>query len=103
MSYLAFPTPAYFEIHNYSQLKFSNDYSLLKPSVLSLEIFYNFDTKIIDYNVKCSIHDIISDIGGILECFLGASLISMVEIIELLIEIVFKILNRKTKPVQIQK
>ena len=95
MSYLTFPTRAYFKNNKYSQLNFSKDYNTLKQSVLRLGINYSIRTKITNYTRKCSIDDLISKIGGILGCFLGASLISLVEIFELLLEMVLKLISPK--------
>ena len=96
-SYLTFPTRVYFKNNNYSQLNFTDNYNVLEKSILRLETFYSLSTKITTYNVKCSLADLISKIGGLLGCFLGASLISMVEIFELILEIFLKLLNRKNK------
>ena len=95
MSYLAFPTKAYFENNNYSQLNFTNDFSQLEKSVLRLKFYYSLSTKLTYYTIKCTIDDLISKIGGTLGCFLGASLISLVEIFELIVEIALKMLNRE--------
>jgi hypothetical protein len=38
MNYLSFPTEAYFQRHNYSQLNFTSDFNVLKQNVANFDI-----------------------------------------------------------------
>ena len=69
----------------------SSNQKYRKENFLTLKIYYKslIQRKIIK-TAKNSISDMIGDIGGILGCFLGASLISMAEIFELILKIVFR-------------
>ena len=86
--------------------KFPNEnltYDLIKQSVLSLNVFYG-DLAYIEYNQrpKTTFADLISNIGGILGVLIGASFLSILEIIEVLIE-VLNFLFSRTKVFEISK
>ena len=70
--------------------KLTNDsksnYELIKQSVLSLNIYYDdFVTAEFIQSPKSDIFDLVSNIGGIMGVFVGASFLSLVELIEVLI------------------
>ena len=80
--------------------KFQNEkliYETIKQSVLSLNIYYDdlSYTESVE-SPKLEIVDLVSNIGGVMGVFVGASLLSFFEIIEVIIE-VFAILFKKTK------
>ena len=94
MSYMTFPTNAYFKERNFSILNVTRDFNILKDSVLRLTVGYKtLNEKIITKTAKYAFGDLIGQIGGILGCFLGASLISLIEVIELFIKIALKIVS----------
>jgi len=79
--------------------KFPNgtlNYEIIKQSVLSLNVFYDTlsYTEYIE-SPKLEIFDLVSNIGGIIGVFVGASLLSVFEIVEVAIEIL-AVLFKKT-------
>ena len=90
ISHGSFPTPFYMNsrVLNYS------DAETFKKSIVSLNIYYDsFSYTIIKELAKMDIYDLISGIGGTLGLFIGISILSVVEIFEvifLLIKAFFK-------------
>ena len=79
--------------------KFPNgtlNYEIIKQSVLSLNVYYDTlsYTEYIE-SPKLEIVDLVSNIGGIIGVFVGASLLSIFEIVEVAIEIL-AVLFKKT-------
>ena len=76
----------------------SQDYNNLKSSVLSFRIYYDdlLYTQI-SQHPKVLLIDLISNIGGILGLFLGVSFLSIIELIELFLEILFLLYNHTYK------
>ena len=73
------------------QSKFPNKnltYDLIKQSVLSLNVYYS-DLSYMEYSqrAKTTLLDLVSNIGGIVGVFIGASFLSILEIAEVLIEV----------------
>ena len=68
------------------------NYSFLKERVLKVNVYLK-DTgyTMIESTPKISVQDLIGQIGGTLGCFIGASLLSLVEIGELLFELILLI------------
>ena len=97
MNYLSFPTEAYFQRHNYSQLNFTSDFNVLKQNVANFDIYFSLSNRVTKYTKKYSLDDLVSKIGGFLGCFLGASLLSMLEIFLIFSRNLFKnIQSRKS-------
>ena len=84
-----FPPKNYFQEQSKFNPGFQNKtYDELKQTVLKLSVQYrHLSTTFITQEQKTSIADLVATIGGTLGCFTGASLISLVEIIELLIQL----------------
>jgi hypothetical protein len=63
------------------------NYENVRKSVAKVSIFYN-DLKetVITENVKISLADLVSSIGGTLGLFVGMSLLSAIEVFELLVQ-----------------
>ena len=73
------------------QSKFPNKnltYDLIKQSVLRLNVYYS-DLSYMEYSqrAKTTLIDLVSNIGGIVGVFIGASFLSILEIAEVLIEV----------------
>lgn len=87
-------------INNFKSFSYSQDkaYSMLKKQILSLNIYYE-DLKytIVSDSIKTSPLDFVSALGGTLGLFLGMSFLSLVELVEILIEIFYVIFNNETK------
>jgi len=82
------------------QSKFPNEnltYDLIKQSVLTLNVFYG-DLSYTEYNqrAKTILTDLISNIGGILGVYIGASFLSILEIFEVVVEVLIHSIS-KTK------
>ena len=77
--------------------------SYYRERMVKLIVRYkSLQSLIISESPKTTIDSLIGNIGGILGCFLGASLLSLVEVFELMVKITFKICEKKTKnPIQI--
>jgi hypothetical protein len=78
-------------------------YELIKESVLSFNIYYE-DLSYVEYrqSPKTRPADLISNIGGIVGVFIGASFLSFVEIVECAIELVLILKSAKKHTKQIQ-
>ena len=80
------------------QSKFRNEtitYDLIRQSVLCLNVYYDrFFYSEFSQKPKTSILDLISNIGGIAGVFIGASLLSFLELFEALIEILTIIISK---------
>jgi hypothetical protein len=79
-----------------------NNYNEFKNNILAFKIYYDEMKEIITSDVKkTNLYEIIANIGGTIGFFLGLSLLSLVEFLEILINIViitFKYcFNRKSK------
>jgi hypothetical protein len=76
---------------------------LIKESVLSFNIYYE-DLSYVEYrqSPKTRLADLISNIGGIVGVFIGASFLSFVEIVECAIEVVLILKSAKKHTKQIQ-
>ena len=69
----------------------------LKQSLISFEIYYNEMTYTLMLELpKIKIVDLVANLGGILGLFIGISVLSFVEILEIILEI-FIILFEKNK------
>ena len=72
--------------------------SVLAANLISLEVFYtSLQYTVISQTPKYLILDLISLLGGTLGVFLGASLLSLSEIIEFLIAAIVMLTRRKDK------
>jgi hypothetical protein len=79
---------ALYENNNFFKRELNN-YTDLKKNILALNIYYSeFKYTEIAELEKTSLIDLICNIGGTLGLFLGASLLSLVEIFEALLAIV---------------
>ena len=91
-SFAEFPLPLYGDLFlNKSGLKLemsASNLSDLRKSVLSMNIYYSSlkYTEITQLE-KNTLVDLVCDIGGTMGLFLGASLLSMIELLEALISI----------------
>ena len=71
------------------------DYDEYKSRALALNIYFKtLQYTLITESAKSSIVELFSNIGGTLGLFLGISLLSFVEIIELVLEILFVFLYK---------
>ena len=79
------------------------DYALVKESVLSLNVYFD-DLSYTEYNqyAKTKLSDLISNVGGITGVFVGASLLSFIEIVETAIELVSILASRNSVPRKVQ-
>jgi hypothetical protein len=71
-------------------------YEKIKENILQVNVFY--DTTIVtvkDEVPKMSIEDLVSNIGGTLGLLIGISLLSFIEILEIFLEILFILFERK--------
>ena len=97
-SYKAFPSRAYYNNQTFSQFNESTDFDTFRESILRFKVGYeSLYIAITNKKAKMNLEDLLSQIGGLLGCFLGASFISLVEIFELFVEIFSRIFNRKQK------
>ena len=93
-SFSNFPTEYYFERRN----KSVNNFERLKTTVLRLRISVkNLNVNIVEQHPEMVFNDLLSAIGGTLGCFLGASLLSIVEISEVGYELLVGLLKRLFK------
>ena len=84
MDYSIFPTKYYFNNLNDTSIDKSLGYSLLRNSILRLTFrFKDLSLQVVKHYPKIGPNQITSNIGGTLGCFLGASLISLMEIMEI--------------------
>ena len=80
LSYLTFPTDTYFKDNAFPSLNASDDLNSLKERVLRLGISFKKTTeKVVSKKAKFNPADLVSQIGGFLGVFLGASFISLFE------------------------
>lgn len=102
VSYSDFPTVNYVDrlIQNdpqfYEHLYNTNEinYDMVKKSFVRLFIFYDeIKATFISESAKITFVDLIANIGGTLGLFIGISVLSLVEILELLISLIFIIVN----------
>ena len=116
-SHSDFPTPANAEylmnLPNISKILKNNsinlneslkiDYNEFKRSVVSIKVFYD-DLKytIVSQIPKMSLEDLISNFGGLLGLFVGASFLSLVEIIEVIFEGIFILWPKMRKTTKVQ-
>ena len=99
--------PSYFyarrliESNNLIKSKFSPKnitYQDLANSLISVDIFFeDLKTTSIDSNVKMSIVDLITNIGGAMGLFLGVSFLSLVELIEIPLKCLLVMFENKSK------
>lgn len=95
-----YPSPYYGKVllkhfKEFKKIAAFDDINKIKESILAVNIFYEdiSYTEIHEIPVK-SFSQLVSDIGGILGLYVGCSLLSLVEILELIMEI-FMICIRK--------
>ena len=88
-----FPPKNYFQEQSSFNPEFQDKtYDELKQTVLKLSVRYrHLSTTYITQEQKTSIADLVATIGGTLGCFIGASMLSLVEIIELLIQLLIAV------------
>jgi hypothetical protein len=110
-SYADFPSKKYYESLRENELikkNFANEgiqnftFEDLKSKMTSLRVYFSeLSYTMISENEKMNIVDLLSNIGGTMGLFLGISLLSFVEIVELVIESCFIYMkyksNKKTK------
>lgn len=106
-SYAAYPTRASVEamvrkIKNFSQIYFGDDkadlsYDKMKNSVLALNVYYDsiMYTQVDDSPAQ-DIGSVLSNIGGLLGLFIGISVLSFLEVVEYIYEIVYILLKYNT-------
>ena len=84
-----FPPKNYFQEQSNFTVEFqSKTYDELKSTVLKLSIRYkHLSITYITQEQKTSVEGLIATIGGTLGCFIGASMLSLVEIIELFFQL----------------
>jgi hypothetical protein len=94
----AFPTRSFYEFYKdnkYFKDKFQNEtitYDMLKENILELNIYYDtFKYINTEQSPVSTIIDLISNIGGTLGLLIGISLLSLVEILEIIIEIILTV------------
>ena len=87
-------------INMFKQNNYSNDvmYTEFRRSTIALNIFYD-DLKYteITEEIKTSLADLVSSLGGTLGLFLGMSFLSLVEFIEMFLEIIYVITVRGSR------
>ena len=90
--------PSTGEIYNSRLSNYFANYSEVKTSFYSLQIFYeDLNYQLITQQPKVLLSDLIPNIGGILGLFLGTSFLSFAEVLECFLEIFFVILDHKIK------
>jgi energy-converting hydrogenase Eha subunit G len=74
------------------------NYENVRKSVAKVSIFYNdLRETVITENVKISMADLISSIGGTLGLFVGMSLLSSIEILEILVQSAIVLLKQNRR------
>ena len=103
MSSSNFPTEKYYEIYKkdksfieHNLKNYNISFEDFRKRALSINIFYpQLKYSLISEIPKTSIVDLFSTIGGELGLFLGMSILSFIEIIQILFETFFIILKKK--------
>lgn len=94
---LNFPPKNYFKLNENFTDEFRSNYSFaeLKQSVLKLTLRYeDLSYTIIEQKPKFTFDSLIGTFGGTIGCFLGASLLSIAELLQLLLDIILLIFIR---------
>ena len=85
----SYPTKFYFEFYK-DYLNYTNDFDELKSSLYKINIFYpNLGYSKLEEMPKTSVIDLLSNIGGTMGLYIGISFLSLVEIVEIILEVVF--------------
>ena len=94
MSSLDFPSKFVFDIYKNFGL-FNGTFESFKQNLLQVNIFYPSLTYTkISESPKMSITDLLSNLGGTLGLYIGISFLSLIEIVEMLIELLLTSFNR---------
>ena len=102
MTFSEFPNPEYAKVLMQNPKIISKyppnhniTYEELKQSVLSVTIYYEDNTYTeITQVAKTGITDLISSMGGLLGLFIGISFLSFGEIIEIIFEVIFILIEK---------
>ena len=83
-------------IQNNTIIDDEENFKQLRKNILSLNVFYDdFDEMVVSEVPKTTVQDLIGIIGGNFGLFLGISILSFAELIEVLIEVTLTILEKK--------
>ncbi|CAF0806060.1 unnamed protein product [Brachionus calyciflorus] len=101
-NYADFPSPFYSDILIKSNYLWSNNswnnstYEDVKKSVLAVNIFYDdISVKMIEESPSKTIDQLVADIGGFLGLCIGISILSIIELIELILRIFILVITKK--------
>ena len=80
-----------------SNLKNNTIYDDLAKNIGRVQIFYDkLEQTIITEDIKTQVFDLVSGMGGTLGLFLGLSFLSLIEIVEILLQIILILFDNKS-------
>ncbi len=94
-SFSNYPSKSYAEKKLLSNKKLMHkDYQELKMNVLAVNVYFgDLSYTLIGQQAKMDLIDLISNIGGLLGLFVGMSFLSMIEFVQVFVEIVYVLIN----------
>ncbi len=102
LGFLQFPPQDYFELNKNFSAEFQSNHSFLKLRVSVLKLTMRYDElsyTLIYKEPKFTIDSLIGTFGGTLGCFIGASLISLVELFQFVFFVSIAVFKRICKNV----
>lgn len=100
LSFSNFPQSKYFEVNrNFtSEFRTNHTFATLKQSVLKLSMRYDeLGYTLVEKVPKIPFESLIGTLGGTLGCFIGASLLSLVDLFQLVLDVIMLVCRSMAK------